>query len=219
MIQGKLYGTCFADNSMKKITFIALLAATSALSAQVIEKVNYVGALHRDASKDWTKGWTEWNPKNASYASVTDTVTLNDASSIKKITSTVTLDAKTVYLLRSMLVVESGGKLVIPAGTVIRGAANLAATPKNYATIVVERGGMIDIQGTNTKPQLSRRRQNTKSFLSHPMAVQQARYCGGGCWMCHWFKASMTTRVHVAEHHTNRHHPDCQRTLCEASIT
>jgi hypothetical protein len=114
--------------------------------------VNYVGALHRDASKDWTKGWTEWNPKNASYASVTDTVTLNDASSIKKITSTVTLDAKTVYLLRSMLVVESGGKLVIPAGTVIRGEANLAATPKNYATIVVERGGMIDIQGTNTKP-------------------------------------------------------------------
>ena len=137
---------------MKKITFIALLATTSALSAQVIEKVNYVGALHRDASKDWTKGWTEWNPKNASYASVTDTVTLNDASSVKKISTTVTLDAKTVYLLRSMLVVESGGKLVIPAGTVIRGQANLAATPKNYATIVVERGGMIDIQGTNTKP-------------------------------------------------------------------
>ena len=37
-----------------------------------------------------------------------------------------------------MLVVESGGKLVIPAGTVIRGQANLAATPKNYATIVVK---------------------------------------------------------------------------------
>ena len=71
----------------------------------------------------------------------------------------------------------------------------------------------------NTKPQLPRRRQNTKSFLSHPMAVQQARYCGGGCWMCHWFKASMTTKAHVAVRHTNRHHQDCQRTPCAASIT
>ncbi|MEY4316068.1 MAG: hypothetical protein RI977_1445 [Bacteroidota bacterium] len=137
---------------MKKIFFIVCAAVTQFVSAQTLEKVNFVGALHRDASKDWTKGWTEWNPKNASYGTVTDTVTLNDVSSIKKISTTVTLDAKTVYLLRSMLVVESGAKLVIPAGTVIRGEANLAATPKNYATIVVERGGMIDIQGTNTKP-------------------------------------------------------------------
>ncbi len=137
---------------MKKVFFIVCAAATQIVSAQTLEKVNFVGALHRDASKDWTKGWTEWNPKNASYGSVTDTVTLNDVSSIKKISTTVTLDAKNVYLLRSMLVVESGAKLVIPAGTVIRGEANLSATPKNYATIVVERGGMIDIQGTNTKP-------------------------------------------------------------------
>jgi hypothetical protein len=137
---------------MKKVFFIVCAAATQFVSAQTLEKVNFVGALHRDASKDWTKGWTEWNPKNASYGSVTDSVTLNDVSSIKKISTTVTLDAKNVYLLRSMLVVESGAKLVIPAGTVIRGEANLSATPKNYATIVVERGGMIDIQGTNTKP-------------------------------------------------------------------
>lgn len=137
---------------MKKILFIVCAAATQFLSAQVLEKVNFVGALHRDASKDWTKGWTEWNPKNATYGDVTDSTTLNDASSIKKISSTITLDAKTVYLLRSMLVVESGGKLIIPAGTVIRGQADLTKTPKNYATIVVERGGMIDIQGTNTKP-------------------------------------------------------------------
>jgi hypothetical protein len=137
---------------MKKLLFFVSVAATQLLSAQTLEKVNYVGALHRDAAKDWTKGWTEWNPKNASYGAVTDSTTLNDASSIKKISSTVTLDAKTVYLLRSMLVVESGGKLVIPAGTVIRGEANLSLSPKNYATIVVERGGMIDIQGTTSKP-------------------------------------------------------------------
>jgi hypothetical protein len=137
---------------MKKITFIALLAATSALSAQVIEKVNFVGALHRDASKDWTKGWTEWNPKNASYPSTTDATTLNDASGIKTISTTVTLDASKVYLLTSTYVVKSGGKLVIPAGTVIRGAADLTATPKLYAMITVERGGMIEVNGTSSKP-------------------------------------------------------------------
>ena len=137
---------------MKKITFIALLATASALSAQVIEKVNYVGALHRDASKDWTKGWTEWNPKQASYSSTTDATTLNDASGIKSISTTVTLDASKVYLLTSTCVVKSGGKLVIPAGTVIRGAADLTATPKLYAMISVERGGMIEVNGTPKKP-------------------------------------------------------------------
>lgn len=137
---------------MKKITFIALLATASALSAQVIEKVNYVGALHRDASKDWTKGWTEWNPKQASYSSTTDATTLNDASGIKSISTTVTLDASKVYLLTSTCVVKSGGKLVIPAGTVIRGASDLTATPKLYAMISVERGGMIEVNGTPKKP-------------------------------------------------------------------
>ncbi|NDB64021.1 MAG: hypothetical protein EB170_09220, partial [Nitrosopumilaceae archaeon] len=137
---------------MKKLLFIISATACSLLTAQTLEKVNYVGALHRDAAKDWTKGWTEWNPKNAIYGKVTDSTTLNDASSVKKISTTVTLDASTVYLLRSICVIQSGGKLIIPAGTVIRGEANLTLTPKNYATIVVERGGAIDIQGTSSKP-------------------------------------------------------------------
>ena len=137
---------------MKKLFFIVSATACSLLTAQTLEKVNYVGALHRDAAKDWTKGWTEWNPKNAIYGKVTDSTTLNDASSVKKISTTVTLDASTVYLLRSICVIQSGGKLIIPAGTVIRGEANLSLTPKNYATIVVERGGSIDIQGTSSKP-------------------------------------------------------------------
>ena len=34
-----------------------------------------------------------------------------------------------------------------------------------------------------------------------------------------WFKASMTTKAHVAVRHTNRHHQDYQRTACAASIT
>ncbi|MEY4710151.1 MAG: hypothetical protein RIS28_1283, partial [Bacteroidota bacterium] len=76
----------------------------------------------------------------------------NDASGIKNITGTVTLDASKVYLLTSTCVVRSGGKLIIPAGTVIRGAADLTATPKLYALITVERGGMIEVNGTSTNP-------------------------------------------------------------------
>ncbi len=137
---------------MKKILLIASVFAANMLVAQTIEKVNFVGALHRDASKDWTKGWTEWNPKNAVYPAVTETTTLNDASGIKNITGTVTLDATKVYLLTSTCVVRSGGKLIIPAGTVIRGAADLTATPKLYAMITVERGGLIEVNGTAKNP-------------------------------------------------------------------
>jgi hypothetical protein len=137
---------------MKKILVIASVFAANMLVAQTIEKVNFVGALHRDASKDWTKGWTEWNPKNAVYPAATETTTLNDASGIKNITGTVTLDATKVYLLTSTCVVRSGGKLIIPAGTVIRGAADLTATPKLYAMITVERGGLIEVNGTAKNP-------------------------------------------------------------------
>ena len=138
---------------MKKITFLSVVVAlASHLNGQFIKMVNYAGALSSDASQDWTKGWAEWNPKQASYGVATETTTLNDASGIKNITGTVTLDASKVYLLTSTCVVRSGGKLIIPAGTVIRGAADLTATPKLYALITVERGGMIEVNGTSTNP-------------------------------------------------------------------
>ena len=138
---------------MKKITFLSVaVALASQLNGQFIQMVNHAGALSSDASQDWTKGWTEWNPKQASYGIATETSTLNDASGIKNITGTVTLDASKVYLLTSTCVVRSGGKLIIPAGTVIRGAADLTATPKLYATLVVERGGMIEVNGTSSNP-------------------------------------------------------------------
>lgn len=138
---------------MRKITLLSVVVAmASQLNGQFIQMVNYAGALSSDASQDWTKGWAEWNPKQASYGVATETTTLNDASGIKNITGTVTLDASKVYLLTSTCVVRSGGKLIIPAGTVIRGAADLTATPKLYATLVVERGGMIEVNGTSSNP-------------------------------------------------------------------
>ena len=138
---------------MKKILLsIAAVCALLSANAQVIEKVNYLGALDKDAKKDWTKNWTNWDPKNASYGAITDSTTLNDVSGEKLITTTLTLSASQVYLLKTILVIKSGGKLIVPAGTVVRGRANTGATPKEYATVVVERGGKIELQGTETNP-------------------------------------------------------------------
>jgi len=139
---------------MKKLILIlvAALGFVSSSEAQFFEKVNYIGALESSSSKDWTKGWTQWDPKNATYGTVSDTNTLSSSTGEVNITATLTLDPAKVYLLRSLIVVRSGGKLVIPAGTVIRGLANQQSSPKQYATIVVERGGYIQIDGTATNP-------------------------------------------------------------------
>ena len=139
---------------MKKLILIlvAAIGFVSSSEAQFFEKVNYIGALESSSSKDWTKGWTQWNPKNATYETVSDTNTLSSPLGEVNITATLTLDPAKVYLLRSLVVVRNGGKLIIPAGTVIRGQANSQSSPKQYATIIVERGGYIQIDGTVTNP-------------------------------------------------------------------
>jgi hypothetical protein len=139
---------------MKKLILIlvAALGFVSSSEAQFFEKVNYIGALELSSAKDWTKTWTQWDPKNAPYGNVSDTNTLSSPLGEVNITATLTLDPAKVYLLRSLVVVRNGGKLIIPAGTVIRGQSNSQSSPKQYATIVVERGGYIQIDGTVANP-------------------------------------------------------------------
>jgi len=139
---------------MKKLILIlvAALGFVSSSEAQFFEKVNYIGALESSSVKDWTKTWTQWNPKNAPYGTVSDTNTLSSPLGEVNITATLTLDPAKVYLLRSLVVVRNGGKLIIPAGTVIRGQANSQSSPRQYATIIIERGGYIQIDGTVTNP-------------------------------------------------------------------
>ena len=139
---------------MKKLILIliAALGFVSSSEAQFFEKVNYIGALESSSVKDWTKTWTQWDPKNAPYGTVSDTNTLSSPLGEVNITATITLDPAKVYLLRSLVVVRNGGKLIIPAGTVIRGQANSQSSPRQYATIIIERGGYIQIDGTVTNP-------------------------------------------------------------------
>jgi len=139
------------------LSVMFLTTATAQTNFKFI-KTTYVGALSADASADWTKTWTNWDPKTTAYAAPTDLTTLDGTLAslpvpgVKDITGTLTLDASKTYLLKGLIVVRSGGKLVIPAGTVIRAQADLAATPKNYASIVVERGAQIEINGTVSSP-------------------------------------------------------------------
>lgn len=118
---------------MKKIVTLvaAALILVSKSQAQFFEETDFVGALSSDASKDWTTGWTNWNPQNTSYPAANETTTLDGSATGKlEITGTTTLDASKVYLLKGMIVIKDGGKLVIPAGTIIRAEADLNATPK-----------------------------------------------------------------------------------------
>lgn len=144
---------------MKKITSIitaAILCFTGIAKAQFFETVSYSGALSPNSNEDWTKNWANWTPKATSYAAITDSTTLNGMTGSTpgklEITTTVTLNASTVYLLRGFIVIKGGGDLIIPAGTLIRCKGDLNSTPKNYATIVVERGGKIHSNGTASNP-------------------------------------------------------------------
>jgi hypothetical protein len=139
--------------SLIAVVFAINLSTLSAQTFQ-LESTPYIGAMPEATTADWTKGWTNFDPKNAVYGDPTDLTTLDGMASggKKDITGTLTLDATKVYALKGLIVVTNGAKLVIPAGTVIRCSADLSVTPKNYATIVVERGGKIEITGTATNP-------------------------------------------------------------------
>ena len=59
---------------------IVLVSTVNTLTAQSTFKLlqtGYVGALQTDAAKDWTTGWSNFDPKNTVYGAVTDTITLN----------------------------------------------------------------------------------------------------------------------------------------------
>lgn len=63
-----------------------------------------------------------------------------------KITTAVTLNANTVYTLEGAVVVEKGGVLTIPAGTVIKVRKGF----ENY--LLVAQGGRLNAEGTAAKP-------------------------------------------------------------------
>lgn len=140
----------------KKITILTcLLLGTLSNYAQnpfKFTKVDHVGAI---GTTDWTTGWTNWTPNSTNYPAANETTTLNAASQTNgtiSISGTVTLDASKTYLLTGIVYVKDGGVLNIPAGTIIRCEGDANATPANWSTLVVQRGGKLNVNGTAASP-------------------------------------------------------------------
>lgn len=76
------------------------------------------------------------------YAQTWDSTTLNN----NNITSNVTLNASTRYILKGFVYVKSSATLTIPAGTVIYG--DKATT----GTLIIERGAKLNANGTASQP-------------------------------------------------------------------
>lgn len=133
---------------MKKIyTLIgACLLTLGATNAQTMvpyfNTVNYIGAFpvtDNTTASDWTSGWAEFDPENATYPSTTTTVNAN-------ITSNTTWLATNVYHLVGNVAVTNGATLTIQAGTIIRGDVT------SKSCLIITKGAKIIAQGTASDP-------------------------------------------------------------------
>lgn len=66
------------------------------------------------------------------------------------VATTLTLCPDVTYILAGKMWIQNGGKIVIPAGTVIKGRKN--ATPAAASALVVTKGGKIEANGSSTCP-------------------------------------------------------------------
>jgi hypothetical protein len=90
------------------------------------------------------------NPQNVTasdFTWVSSNVSIPTSILQGTVTGKVTLDAAVKYSLNSSYIVQSGGELVIPAGTKIE-----ARDGGTGVYIAVLKGGKIDIQGTSSNP-------------------------------------------------------------------
>ncbi|MDD5362734.1 MAG: T9SS type A sorting domain-containing protein [Ignavibacteria bacterium] len=76
------------------------------------------------------------------FSQAWDSTTLNN----NNITSNITLNASTRYIMKGFVYVKSSATITIPAGTVIYG--DKATT----GTLIIERGGKINANGTSSQP-------------------------------------------------------------------
>lgn len=127
---------------MKKIylTGAALIAATM-LNAQAFwTATSYKGAFpvtDNTPATDWTNGWSNFDPENASYAATTTTVSSD-------VTSNTTWSG--VVFLQNKVYVKNGATLTIQPGTIIRGDKT------TQGTLIITRGSKINAAGTASQP-------------------------------------------------------------------
>jgi hypothetical protein len=85
---------------------------------------------------------------NNEVKSQVDSTTLDNVN----ITSVVTLNAGTRYIMKKFCYVKNGGTLVIPAGTIIQGDKGDLVNNVLPGCLIVERGGKLVANGTAAQP-------------------------------------------------------------------
>ena len=127
---------------MKKLitsVFLTMFTFVAFSQSNFFTPTSYRGAIDSDSTKDWTKGWTNWDPNNTIYSDVTDTISGGD------ITSNTTWTKNKVYLLNDGYVyVTNNATLTIEPGTVIRGTGK--------GTLIIARGAKLNARGTLAEP-------------------------------------------------------------------
>jgi hypothetical protein len=103
----------------------------------------FVGALGPDAGSDWTQGWTYYGLDGGGRTFPSRPLVILDNHSLY---SNRTFSSDSNYLVRGQLRVKAQARLTIPPDTYI---FEEAATG---GTMVIERGGFIDAQGTASQP-------------------------------------------------------------------
>jgi hypothetical protein len=127
---------------MKKLIILFLLGVSLNVSAQTPFWTNtsYKGAFpvtDGTSTTDWTNGWSNFDPENTNYPSITSTINSN-------ITTNTTIGG--IVLLQNKIYVTNGATLTILPGTIIRGDKS------TQATLIVTKGCKIIAEGTENSP-------------------------------------------------------------------
>jgi hypothetical protein len=102
---------------------------------------------HKDASPE-TDAFAGVSPTPCNTCGQTKTTVVFPADTV--INGTLSLCPDKTYILAGKMWINNGGKIVIPAGTVIKGRKN--ATPATASALVVTKGGKIEANGSPTCP-------------------------------------------------------------------
>jgi len=127
----------------KNLLFGVLMLVATTIFAQpsinnpFFDKVNFRGAF---GTQNWTAGWANFDPQNATYGAATVTIPAGN------ITTNTTWTKNNVYLLNGWVYVKDGATLTIEAGTVIRGDKT------NKGSLIIEKGAKLIANGTVTEP-------------------------------------------------------------------
>nr|WP_294774890.1 T9SS type A sorting domain-containing protein [uncultured Flavobacterium sp.] len=123
---------------MKKNYFVAILALIFNFASAQVEQTTYRGAFAPAPTAQWTDSWTNFDPNNAVYGTVTNVISTD-------ITTNTTWTSDKVYELNGTIYVRNNATLTIQPGTVIR--SNVAAS-----ALFVTRGAKLNAIGTASQP-------------------------------------------------------------------